>query len=772
MPWKSLGAPTARARRLNGLKRLWLVQTNEHPAEPLAFLGQNTFVVRSASLDEFTGNYSHFRAEYKYPAGLNASQGVLVKMVTAHRAHARIKHSKLGETKGHVPGPLSREDVHELAESENVLWISPYREHKRHALASRSVLMGGTIAASTTLQQGTGTILLVTDTGLDTAHCMFYDGHGVPVSPLYHSGALPTFAGAGKVLGVMPFEYAPGVFTDPTPYADAHGTSTAGVAAGYACAGNEGVAPGTRFLFMDLSYAADSLVTPRSWHRAFSVAAAHGVSVHTASWGSTLADGVYDGQAHEFDEYAREFDLLHVVSAGNDGPYLVASPATAKNCISVGASMSTAADFIHFDADERADAPLLFDLTTGANFTSQGPTLGGRRAPLVFAPGVAVQVAYALAAGTPGHDEYVYESGTSFAAPAVAGAALAIDEFFLNATGVRASAAMKMAALIVGNRPIARFVGVGTTTVTLSPSTPADISYGVPLLHVDDTLMLDRMQTTGDRAAYCFTATATTVSVALAWLDVAILPGVYPELVNDLDLVVSVNGTEQTLNNHLDNTESLTVAAEVGMAVRVVVSVLGLVSSGAQNYSLALVGASPSGAPCGTCLSSDRTGCAVGELPVCDDATGVSACAVEACPDGQVYNGTGCSDGGSTPCDIDHGSGLLVSAVCLVQHCDANYVASADGTACTCLDSVECGDVIVFCKDNAFISCSDAHAQAFPAGVAAPRTATRSSASALLWWGAATALLALSLGALLYLCCAWVVEDAKAVGGLRRQKIL
>lgn len=770
LAWKPLGRLSDRTRRLGGAKRLWIVQTRTPPDEPLGYLGQGSYIVRAAAPEGWEGSYAHLAPELKFPADINATFGVILKLVTAQKSHARLKHLRLDETKGYVRGPLTREDVRELAASENVLWVSARKPHKRHALASRLVLMGSGIGSA---QQGVGGRLLVSDTGLDTTHCMFSDGSAVPVAVLPITGALPQFNGTGKVLGIMPIEYAPGRVTNYLPYADAHGTSTAGVAAGYACGGNSGVAPAARFLFLDMTYRGDSLATPPSWARAFAVAAAHNISVHTASWGGTIGDGVYDGQAHEFDEYARLYDLLHVISAGNDGPFLVASPATAKNALSVGAAMG--GSFPHFDAGQQSAAPLLYDLTTGANFTSRGPKIGGSRAPLVFAPGVSVQVAYALAEGTAGHDDYVYEDGTSFAAPAVAGAALAIDEFFINTTGTRASAAMKMAALIVGARPVARFVGISTTTVALDASAPADISYGVPLVQVADTLMVDRQATSGDRAAFCFTATDTTVSVALAWLDLAAYPHVLPLLINDLDLLASVNGTEITLNNHLDTTEALTFAAGVGMTVRLVVSVTGALSGGAQNYSVAVVGAAPSGAPCGTCLAADRTGCTTGEVPVCNGDTGAASCAVASCPSGYIFNGTACAvaPDGSVACDIAHGSGLLVASLCLVQHCDANYVASNGGTQCSCLEAMECGDdVVVVCINNAFMSCSDARAQSFPAQAAQGQPDDDAlSANALLFYGLATAFIALVLAALICLCIMQAVDDAaQPTAGLRPEK--
>ena len=72
-------------------------------------------------------------------------------------------------------------------------------------------------------------------------------------------------------------------FVETLTRSGAHGTSTAGVAAGYACGGNEGVAPAARVLFMDVSGGGDYLDVPQSWQRPFQVAFEHNMSMHSPS---------------------------------------------------------------------------------------------------------------------------------------------------------------------------------------------------------------------------------------------------------------------------------------------------------------------------------------------------------------------------------------------------------------------------------------------------------------------------------------------------------
>lgn len=286
---------------------------------------------------------------------------------------------------------------------------------------------------------------------------------------------------------------------------------------------------------------------------------------------------------------------------------------------------------------------------------------------------------------------------------------LVVDAYMRNATGARASAAMKVAAIVAGARPTVRVVDVGDTTLTLNPNAPPDISYGVPLLQLEQTTLMDRLQTTGARQAYCLTAAATTVNVALAWTDPPPHINASPVLVNDLDLVVSSAGVEYTLNNNRDVSERVIVPATPGAVIRVTVDVDGLVSNYVQNYSLAAVGATGP-VPCGTCLSGDRTTCGAGSVPLCDD-WGNTTCVINACPDGQVLQAGSCVAASGGPCDVAHGGGLLVGDTCTVHQCDPDYYALAN--ACVCLPTKECGSVVVQCVGNEFISCADAAPETF-----------------------------------------------------------
>jgi subtilisin family serine protease len=104
--------------------------------------------------------------------------------------------------------------------------------------------------------------------------------------------------------------------------------------------------------------------------------------------------------------WATQQGVVCVVAAGNSGPttYTVGSPGAAESAITVGAS--TQDDVI-------------------ASFSSAGPTEDNRIKPDVVAPGVDIVGARAAGTsmGTPFSQYYTMASGTSMAAPQVAGAA-------------------------------------------------------------------------------------------------------------------------------------------------------------------------------------------------------------------------------------------------------------------------------------------------------------------------------------------------------------
>jgi hypothetical protein len=204
------------------------------------------------------------------------------------------------------------------------------------------------------------------------------------------------------------------------------------------------------------------------------------------SW--NVAARRYDAIARLFDERVIDGDssvagaqaMTMIVAAGNDGSEgtnTVASPATAKNVIAVGATQSYRPSLESGAPPNQCDPSVPATLTQEANnvaavsaFSSRGPefTRGGqgtkqahliRIKPDLVAPGgrvfstVPYQAEVTYTCGNlcrrywPASDYHSYSSGTSFAAPVVSGVAALARKWFLD-RGTSPSPSLLKAALI------------------------------------------------------------------------------------------------------------------------------------------------------------------------------------------------------------------------------------------------------------------------------------------------------------------------------------
>jgi serine protease AprX len=141
-----------------------------------------------------------------------------------------------------------------------------------------------------------------------------------------------------------------------------------------------------------------------------------GARVHTNSWGGA-ASGAYTANSSEVDDFiSNHRDCVICFAAGNDGKDTrgtgvvafgsVGSPATAKNCIAVGASENSRPNFSipqlnhpleygegwpnDFPARPIHPDPVADNPEGMAAFSSRGPAMHGRVRPDVVAPGTAI----------------------------------------------------------------------------------------------------------------------------------------------------------------------------------------------------------------------------------------------------------------------------------------------------------------------------------------------------------------------------------------------
>jgi subtilisin family serine protease len=249
-----------------------------------------------------------------------------------------------------------------------------------------------------TLDRSTGQV------GADRAWDSGYDGKGTKVAVLDTGVDAEHPDLRGRVTATENF-------TDSATAGDrqGHGTHTISTVGGSGAASggkNKGVAPGAELISGKVlddsgSGAASWIIAGMEW------AVGQQADVVSMSLGSAAPTDCTDPMSTAAEELARNGGTLFVVSAGNTGPSLntVSSPGCAPSVLTVGA----------VDRDDRT-----------VPFSSRGPAaVTHTLKPEIAAPGVAISAA---SAGGRGVYAYRSMSGTSMAAPHVAGAAAVVKQ--------------------------------------------------------------------------------------------------------------------------------------------------------------------------------------------------------------------------------------------------------------------------------------------------------------------------------------------------------
>ncbi|HEV7845196.1 MAG TPA: S8 family serine peptidase [Thermoleophilaceae bacterium] len=626
------------------VKAEWLAKLRATGATVLGYAAQNGYIVHAAgdALDrvtELVGSYPAVRAATalrpsdKVERGASSGRVAVQTVAGAPGQDARADAEDAGPELApelaavHVRTQfleLSAEEVAALAADPAVVAIEPAGVPKLHDERSAQILAGNLTGS---LPSGPGYEAWLTTKGFTAPFDFAIDVTDSGLDRGSTTTVHPDFA--GRV----------GYTHNFTPDANAtdcggHGTNVTSIAAGVASAAGQdaegyeyglGVAPyanvGASKIFRCSGSAASV-----SYSTLASDAYAAGARISNNSWGISNFGG-YHAASQAYDALVRDASpgtagnqqMVEVFSAGNDGDGngnpddpkgdegygSITSPGTAKNVITVGAAESVRASGTDGCGVTNAGADNATDVI---NFSSRGPTQDGRMKPDVVAPGTHITGASPQHAGYTGvsvcnqafggNAFYSLVSGTSQAAPHVAGAAALFRDWYVRKVDPQApSPAMTKAALVNTATDVAGGDSGKGSQVPSAPNTDEGwgrVSVGAAL---DDTARayIDQATTlnvTGqsELRSYDVADTGKPVRITLAWTDPPPATVTGNAFVNDLDLEVSVGGRTYHGNwladglsipggqaDFRNNVENVVLPAGTGgqMSVKVVAKTLG-----------------------------------------------------------------------------------------------------------------------------------------------------------------------------------------------------
>jgi subtilisin-like proprotein convertase family protein len=598
------------------VKDAWLERLSGSGARIVQYLPQNGYLVHASGtevdrLAGLVGTDTAVRAVTRVTAADKLSEEVardpdvrrvaVQTLIGADGADARLDAAAAGpsmrgsSTVGELATQyltLSTAEREALASDPAVVSISGYSRPRpldeRSAQIVAGNLLGGTPTGGGDYLNwldsqgfGTGTLdfaIDIADSGVDT-------GSVSPMHPdFYENGVRP---GTGSRIA-----YAHN-FTADSNARDCigHGSNVASIAGGYSVAGASrqdadlfryglGTAPQVKIGISKFFNCAGSFQFSTGGFDALAdTAYAGGARISNHSWGN-LDYGAYSADSQLFDSIVRDAQpgasgnqqMVEVLAAGNEADGLedqpqafpdegwgsVASPGTAKNVITVGASESRRPlNAVTCGLDDGAAN----DADDIASFSSRGPTDDGRLKPDLVAPGTRItgaapQLGAAYTGAfvcqrffPSGNTLYNLESGTSQAAPAVSGAAALIRDWYTREHGPQAPSPALTKAIMV-NTATDLVGGEDGRGDEVGPAPNVDQGWGRPHLgavldgtqrsYVDQTSVLGN---TGARFARSYAVADSTrpLKVTVAWTDA---PGMVSTeaFVNDLDLVVRQGG--------------------------------------------------------------------------------------------------------------------------------------------------------------------------------------------------------------------------------------
>lgn len=474
--------------------------------------------------------------------------------------------------------------LEELISLDPVSWVEPNYGMVLHNDIAMDI-MGVTGTWNDHGLTGKGQIVTIADTGIDTG----VDSHSTD----------------GDMIADLDNRITPYAWAGPTAIdTHSHGTHVAGSVAGNGSLSNgtiKGMAPEADIFFQAIANesAGNPLQIPYNTSLLYKQAYDNGSRIHTNSWGSAVY-GQYTTRSWDVDWFLYNHpEMIILYSAGNPGmdyykPWgtynpdgkidedSIGAPASAKNCITVGASENnrTTGGFQgtwysawgwKYTLDPvRSDTPSN-DPRGLAAFSSRGPTDDGRLKPDIVAPGTNILSLRSTQTSSTGwgsyasNSNYIFMGGTSMSTPLTAGSVALIREHYNSSLGYDTpSGALMKATLINGATDLSpgQYGSSNATTQEISGRPDSDQGWGrvniSGSLYPDNGRLsfLDNISgiSTGEKVASTLEVSSGSeeLRLTLAWSDHPPSMSASKQLVNDLDLlIVAPNGTTYHGNDML-----------------------------------------------------------------------------------------------------------------------------------------------------------------------------------------------------------------------------
>ena len=499
------------------------------------------------------------KVDVVFHKGIDPNKASLRKKIAAA---ARVNPDDLEMSKSKVRMRVQDRYLGDVAALDEVRYMASSPVYRLYNNVARPILHADVIVNGTSYQ-GAGQLVVVNDTGFDKGST---------------SNVHPAFTGRVAKLVAL------GRATSDDP--DGHGTHVAGSVLGDGNSASmggkiQGTAPKAKLITQSLLDSGGGLGgIPNDLHDLFKPPYDNNKArIQTNSWGS--GPGAYSPSSNEIDDFIwNHQDCVICFAAGNDGTDgnsngvvdngSIAGEASAKNCISVGASESNRAKFAatygqywpsDYPANPIHDDKIANNADGMVAFSSRGPTHEGRIKPDVVAPGTCILstrsrnlVTASTDYGVSSDPLYFFDGGTSMATPLVAGCVAVVRETLVKNGTTAPSAALIKAILINGADPLPGQyspteagtspnmasgwgrVDLAGSIIIPGPNPNGGFGDGGPLKQGQNGTVTITIPKQKNSAGAHTTGTGYTLKVTLVWTDP---PGA--KLQNDLDLIVKAS---------------------------------------------------------------------------------------------------------------------------------------------------------------------------------------------------------------------------------------